>query len=701
MYKPLVQMTPEECQTAIDDTIARRNVGRDWMRTTFWEDFAEAYRMYKCRVQPIINPRTNKEDLTRSNLSMPDAWIAIRRKTARMTSRQPHIPVRAESDDVGNWLTAYLSYQWDYSNEQKEQVRHVLQGNLFGVSLKVYWWNEIQQMWRFRERTDSLIQKRGLYMDEAQNQLSLATEEQFQDGQARPAGDFSDEQQAQVMAGLGDEQFTQRKKMKYSGPQGSFVFVGDWMPEPEFPSIQGAAWHIFEWNRDLDWLKYWVSQTYKWQGEEFPCFDEEQVKKLIDEGSWTQTAGKDQEFKENLRQAIFKAAPQVDVRLLPNKRFKVTQECTIQDGWPWVRFLGNERFILGQYPLPYDLGGFPISSFTPIPDLLYEIGDSSPRVLKHLLRLHNVTVSQCSDLMTNVLKKLVLVKEDADLPSEIVDLGLLRVLRVKSLTDFKFDETVARMPPEAWQFISMIVRQIQMAEPSMIDFGEQSQALPASSKVATLGLLQEKASEGLATSELERLNEDFSDGARIKLQMLQQAMSEGLELPDRFFKGMALTQGGEVARQRRMEPWDLQETFECFPVLGSTLALDDMYRKSKALEAYQVAVQNPSIWNVRAAAKQLAETYGEEKAQELILPEPEGPPAPPEPKLNISVAVKFESLPGETRAEIIQKLGMRRPASLEGEILVEGIEQANRAGKAAEELTRPIPPPGVEGSEEK
>jgi len=650
----------------VEQTRERIRASSNWLHDNFWGEWQEAFRSYEVRTEdlkyPKGHPQAGQEDKTRTNVAMPEMFIGVRKKAARKARRPPSIKVRAESDEVGEMMSKMATYQWDRANEQRYQRRHVLQGDLLGISLKVHYYDQVSQQRTLRYSTDKILNDLYVKIDEhdktRNNWLTADDDEQG----AVKVSTMNAEMQGNVLAQLGPEVTQQKNFTRFDGPVSEWKFIGDWYPEPEFDSIHTAAWNIFEGIKDAEWLAYWASQEYTDPntGEKKPVIDPKFLDELeeyrpLDTMNKSEVSGADRDFKQTLRDVIFKSRPVFHARLIPVRRYLIHTDYTFRKGLCWIRFIGNEKVFLGEMPLPWDLGGrYPISSYTPMPSLLHGIGDSTARKGRHLWKLHNVTVSQRTDLVTNALKKLIALPKGADVPNEVMDLGLFRVV----LSDYHKEILAAfaapgtTIPPAAFETESQVMRMLQMLEPAIIDFGEQSQAVPNTGKTATLGMLQQRSADVISGDELECLNDAIGEETDIKLAMWQQVitdrelekMQQWTPKNDKAF--WTLTGGGGPSNPRKSfsDPLELQEDFEVFPELGSTLALDDAMKKQQAQEIYDRAIQAPQVWDVMEAAKRLATASGVSNPEELLA-KPMPPPVPPpqEPRVSGTVSVKVEA----------------------------------------------------------
>ena len=696
------EQTPDEkAKRRVDDMVDRRKASKQWLEDNFWGEWREAYQQYKCRVEPIIDPRTKKEDKTRTNIALPDAWIITRRKSSRLSSQAPLLRVRAEDDAVSDWLSGYLMFQWDRGGEQQLQRRHVLQGNIFGLGLKRHFWDTIQIERPFRRRPQAMLDKFGVMENGEQDGggFRLANQEEFDGGKTTPFKSLNEDDQGGALAGLGPEVEVREKKTRFEGPVSSFVFLGDWYPEPELQTIHKSAWHLLDDFKDDTWLQYFGKRKFldPRDGKEKPVLIKKQVEELIALGSFKKErtgSETDDTLMQELRDAIYKTRPDFETRLLPGVRYKITEEHTFREGWPWIAFYGNDKVFLGEMPYPWDLQGkYALSGFAPIQDLLWAIGDTSPRVMRFLFRLHNVFWGQRTDLMTNHLKPLYFVKKTANVPSEIVDRGLYRVAFVDNPNDWVGEERRPGIPPEAFTSEQALLALMNMAEPDLMSGGGDNPAIPQSERRATLGLIQERARQGLAADTIESLNLSLKEESDIKISMLQQTMRDKLEIPERFFERVLTLKEGKTI-QRELGPLDIQQDYEVFPVQGSTLALDDEIRKADAEKIYALASADPATWNKKKAAQIVAETFPGQNPKELINQEPPRPQLP-EAKMNISLSLKYEDLDENLKTQLLAKVGIDVSKGQATREFLEGVKKTAEAAKAAQEMTEEPP---VEGA---
>ena len=682
-----------------DKVLGRRDASRDWLSKNFYDDFEDVWRSYKVRTEALTDEVTGEEDTSRTNVCMPDYWIIGRRKAARLSRRPPTLRIHSDDEEVSAFLSQWAAFQWDRSGEQRHQKRHVLQAELFGLSIKTHFWDKVTVNRRVRRTARQELEAMGVMVEEDEDGEQFRPATKAEKDKSRRFSDFDDKQQSSILASVGPEVMSTVPINKYEGPVSKFRFIGDVYMEPEFESIHTSAWMTFADIKDLEWLAYMAKQTYRHPitGEEGKVFaDTDALEKLAKQGNRTMSMmDKDSEdLRKRFRDVIFKDQPSHDLKLIPGKRFHILEEHTFRDGWPWISWVANESIFLGEMPYPWDLyGNYAISAFTPIPDLLSGIGDSSPRALKFLMKLHNVTVAQRTDLLNQILKPLIMMREGADIPEEVTDRGLYRILRVADLNSYKFEQQPS-IPSAAWESERQVMQMMQLGEPAMINFGGESQAVPNSQRTATLGLLQQKAQESLSGDELEQLNESLADETKIKVWMLQQTMQGEVGIPAHFLEtltSLQAGQGGTGPRKTKMDILELQEEFEVFPEMGSTLALDDIDRRREALEVYELAsrgdadAQGP-IWSIREAALRVAQTL-KGRGSLNLLGKPQPPPEGPEPpKASINISIPWKDLEAEHKAEFLSRLGLTPSSQLQLKAVAENLEVTAQAGESLNKL---------------
>jgi hypothetical protein len=682
----------------LDDDVSlvveRRNKSQEWYNENFYGEFEEVYRSSKCKTKPVtvMVDGVQKEDKSRTNVSMPDTAVIIRRNAARMTAQAPTIRyISATNHQAEDRLTAMRFMQYDRSGEAWVQRLHVQQEETFGFSVTKLFWDKITQKRRFRVYRDRIDDRRA-YLQE----LGATPEEIEVQIQALGPTLTPDEMQQSILQ-MGDTMLRTMDTTKYEGPCVKFVFIGDFFPEPGFKSTRDMAWGVEQYKETDRWVRYWADQTYvdPQTGEELPVFDPEAVKKLLngEYGEISLTRQGNNDLRNRLRGAIGQSDPEdrgSQSKLARGKLFDIL-ECheMREDGWMYIMWIANESLKLGEMPYPVDMYGRSMyTEFVGLPDLITGIGDSTPRLGRFLQSMHNVVVNQRTDLITQVLRPLVFRRHAADVPDEVQERALMRIMDVKDPSDFTFPRDTD-VPMSAWESEGQVLRMFNMLDGALANTDGGSNANPMSGKTATTAVLAQRVLDAMTQYKLDGLNLYFKDLGEKQLWMQQQMMTDPAEIPQRYVnrvEGMSTRYGNAVAIT--LDPMEIQEDYQVEPEAGSVLAVDDEFRRMNAQTLYQLAASNPVVFNITEAAKLYVETIKGADPAKLI--NPPAPMPPPPPKSNINVAIKFEMLPADVQRLIITEMTGQEPSpALEGHQAMNDIIKMSEAADAATNLNSP------------
>lgn len=681
--------------------IERRNESFRWMENSYYGEFEEVFRSSKCRTEPILIKRDGKEveDESRTNVAMPDTAVMIRRNAARLTANPPRMNYLCNADEslvpepemVAEKLTGWSFMQYDRTGEAFTQRMNVQQCETFGFSATKTYWDTVESIRQFRFKRTSITDREqmlkltGMMPDEIRRTIR------------RMGQDISEVEMTQMVAEQGDELKAKVPRKKYEGPVSKHIFIGDLFLEPGFRTLDESAWCIEQYTQNVTWLEYWLDRTYDDpfdpSKKNIPVFDPKACQDLIDSGMESSTLSK--EGQNSLRNRLRFTMGQVtepffDFRLIPGKRFHIMEEHIIRDGWGWIRWIGNEKFLLGEMPYPWDLyGKYIYSDYVALPDLVVGIGDCTPRLGRFLVKLHNVSVGQRQDLITNLLKRIVLRQHGADLPDEAIDRGPFRVIDVKSLKDFQIVEE-PDVPQSAWETEAQLLRMLGILEPVMTNIETGTNVNPQAGRTATGSVLQARSSDAMLQYKLDGYSLHLKSTGEKKLWMLQQALQEPTTIPAKYIKTDGLTQRYGTTARISLDPYEMQEDFEVEPENGSTLSVDDEWRRMAVERLYQVAATDPTVWDKYKVAKEYAKTIRGVEARELILPP--APPAPVPPRFSFAVSAKYGDLDNGTKMALIKEAlpqAQVNPQEIAAQSQLDGVIKTGEAAKAADTILSP------------
>lgn len=691
------QGVPNDNDSRMADILQRFKESQKFMQDNFWDEFAEVYRAVKCRTKPIM-VKDNKsaklvEDKNRTNVCMPEMSLIVRRKTARLTANPPNLNYRVPGDDpdmLAERLNARAYYEYDRSGESVHFKRAIQQANTFGYTYQKTFYETVTVQRQMRFLREKLTDRRALMQAQGANEEEI---------QGIPEGTQVDPQEiAQAIQDSGPELRSTMPSTQYEGPVSRCVFIGDLYLEPGCLTLNDSDYVIELYNQTILWLNTMAQKTYKdpESGKDVRIFDPAQVEELIGKDS---KLPQDRIFdlKRQLRDSIQQNNPRLEKRLLPGKRFEIMEyHSADKNGRLWIEYVGNDSVYLGRQPYPFDLGGkWVYTEFVPWPDLIGAVGDSSPRLLRFLHAMHNAAVGQRNDLISNILRRTYQVEHANDIPTEVIDRVFGRVIISKNkLVALEEPE----VPSSAWQTEAQILSRMQSAEPALGGVeAEGTDFNPQAGKTATTALLQAKSSDALTQAELDNLNTCIGEMGTKKLEIHRQ-LSDTINVPNRaaYVKSDKLrdaSQGKPVISIESVPELQGQngEFIEVEPEAGSTLAVDDQFKSNAIMQGYQMAVQNPAVFNVRYWAEQVCTTIkGIDKTQALL---PPSPPPPPMPKIGINISVPLDKMPPDIQQQVFQEAGLQPSADLNAKGAIDGVIHASAGADAAANLTSPAHSP--------
>jgi|SRR5579864_768812 len=692
------------------DVLDRRNESRRYMQINYWDEWEEVYRSSKCLTKKIMvtaKDGSQIEDTTRTNVCMPETSLIKRRKTARLTANPPQINYSSDSSpEISDKLTAWAFQQFDRSGEVQQHRKLVQSGVTFGFSVSKLYWDVLTVNRKF---TRSFVQRgeTAPYRDRASvMKLMGATPDEIQGSLGENGTELNDQELSQAIARFGNTVQVPQELTKYEGPCAKWIFIGDFFMEPGAPTLNESGWAVENyWETDL-WLKKMAQRTYidPESGAEVPIFDKKAVADLFDMGSWNPNQGTQQPYDLRTRfrtSVLGQQVPLFPVKLIPGKRFDILEHhARDEDGQMWITWIGNEKFVLGSMPYPWDLyGKYVYTEFVPLFDELSAYGDSTPRLLRFLQSLHNATVGARKDLVGNILRPMVLRKALADIPDELTDRKLFKEIVVKDLDSFRllFENMspISAAIQGAGEEEAQIMRMMALAEPNLTNVETGTDSNPQAGKTATTAVLAAKSADALTQFELDSLNWYLKEQGEKKLWMLQQQEAdEPYQIGQKYVnKVEALSNRyGKTARVT-LDQLEIQDEFEVEPAAMSMLSVDDDIRRQSALQMMQAASQQPGVWDPHYVARFFASTIRGVDPDKAV-PPPQPPPNPP-PKVSMTIAAKWPELPADVQEQILTAGGVQMTPEISEELghddTLRGIVKLDQAGTAADNLLSTAP----------
>ena len=669
---------------AVRTVVERRRESQKYMRENYWEEFEDVQRAINCRTKPIIVKDASGrevEDPTRTNVCMPELWLVARKKKARLTANPAHINYTVPSggnDLLPERLTALAYQQFDRSGEAHEHKRLVHQACAFGFAVSKVFWDKVEVVRQYRYDRLKLMDRRRFM------ELQGAPADEIAQAMAELGPELNALEIARAVALEGPELRTQIPVTKYEGPVVKALFFGDVSFDPRAMRFNDSDWVVEEYEETDLWLQKMARRTYvdPESGLEVPVFDARAMQDLLDMDMDLSEWEKVDDLKNRLRNAINKTQPlTIDKRLLRRKRFLIYEMHEADEqGRMWICWVGNEKVKLGRMPYPWDLYGKTIyTALTPMPNITSAIGDSSPRMLRYLLALHNASVGSRKDLVANLLRKIVIAKREEDVPEQVIDRALFRVVVARDPNAFRILEDGA-VPPSAFEEEAQILRMMALAEPTLNTTDVGTNSNPLAGKLATTAMINARAADALTQDEVSEVELYFKELGEKKLWMMQQAQTEAMQVAGKYVRTEALSERYGKTSLISIDPLEIQEDIQVEPEAGSMLSVDDELRRTALMQAYQFAEADPVTWNRPYVASKVAATLKGVDAQQAI--NPPQPAMPPLGKINFNVSARFEELPAEVQNQMLVAAGLAPSAELGYRDTLKGVQELSKTAEA-------------------
>ncbi len=686
------ERTPKQI---VGDVIEQRKAAQRYMKSNYYPQWAESYRNIHARTKPDYihntdgsykeDPNGNKIESDRTNVCVPDHFVMFRRGSARLTRNPPNLRVRGGPDSPEGQMqrdktSARLMFQWDRSESQRGFKRMVHSAKSFGQGFGKVWYDEVPVVRKLRRLTKTLSPKDFQQLGNSQDPEIAATMSKFGDRLKDNDTPLNDDEMSQMISTFGDEASLNQENVRYKGPMLGSMFLGDFFLEAGFHSLNESGYCIENGMADEEWLTYWLNQTTidPRTGQSSKVLIPKACDSVLSKaGNRTFLDEQEMTLRRFMRDEIEIADPMTSGKPIrsPKKRFMKDERHTFVDGHLCIDFIGEESDYLGRLWYPWDTyGRYTYVEMVLIPDLLGGYGMSPLTVSRFLLMIKNMTFNQRADYVTNVLLPMIKVRKGSDLTAyDIVRTAWGRVLPLDNMNDVEGFVQDPQIQGGVWSQAAELTQMLQAVDPSTTDFAPGTSDAPLSGKFATTATLQQKAADSVTADELDNLGFCVRDTVELMLWMDQQASTSTEHVPASYFQragvnqedmkqfqrtdAISLRNPGMGAKIIDVSHMDIQADYEILPEQGSTLAADDQFKVGALQQFIMLGERHPDVINLRACLTQLAEATPGISPEDVI--SPPKPPVPPEPpvKMNISIAIKWESLPADVQSKILEKEG--------------------------------------------
>lgn len=678
-------------QKIASEVLEQRDLSRKWMEANFYSEWEQAYKNYKA----LPDEKQNKDDPDEETVGMPDTWAYARRNVARVTARIPNFKYRSRDKQIGELISRTIMYQWDAAKMQRIQKKHVLQATIFGWSPRPWYWSV----------DEHLSSKRVNLMDP---DLDRSVIEQV--GQTYPDWFASKGYRPEMLMG-GDIELAMliREELmaefsrggllpvkylykSYEGPRADFLFAGDAYPEPDFQDVQSGNWFIVDRRRNLSFFKRLIKAYPETAAG---------VQELLDKFPNGTNRYKDTNDGEELRrrmESVLSRTRDVDGARDRSMQWTISERHIPGDN-PKLAWVGEGNILLGEIEYPYDLQGkIAFTECVLIDDLLCGIGDSIPRIMRGLHRLHGKHVSTRANLIYNILRPLIGTtnRELIENPGLVKRHGGFRMVHMRGPGEMWVQSEQAAIAAAAvgmndetshLRLYQMLTGENNLSQAANVDPAQNRTATGAKILQGNQDVLTKDVNDMFAASSLS------ADGEMMRL-LNRSELAEPVEFDSSPYRRPYAMQEDAWKREWiKVEPVHFQTDLEIVAEAGSTLADDDESRVAVATNLFQAATSFPQLINPEKAAEDFLVAHGKGSELEQWKPAPPEPP-PPEVRTSMSVAVPWLALSPVAQAELFKKARIDT-----GEL--EGQDLSDIPPETIANLAKPAPKPPMGGTGEK
>jgi hypothetical protein len=662
------------------EVIYHRRQSSDWMLSNFWPEWEVVYRNYLCYREARLDPndKTGKTyDLDATSIALPDTWGWVRRLVARLTAQIPNMRHRSDNIEASELISRTLMYQWDRGGAQKQQKKHVLQAALFGWSVKAWWWDK--QVRTRRKKVDPFKASEAEFLEIAQ-----------QYGVPPEALMVNPQLMVQLLQANGRGKYlpVEYDYCAYEGPRSEVLFPGDCYPEPGFTSLQESSRFIVERRHGREWMDR-AAMAYPEFAEGLekllqrsPKGTQPRELRLSDKGS----------LYDRLKSAVGQTALPPEMGDTYGTDKWTFTEMHIPGRNPrWVVVAEDDVFI-GDVPHPFDLDGkIPFTECVLIDNVMHGIGDSTARVLTPLQEMHNRQTSQRFDVVDRILRPNVFTADRQlyDNPD-----------RVKPGNGFNIVYSAlggnALQAENLGPALSAVAVALQDEGAQMrawqVGTGDSNMSMaanvdPNQNRTATGARIAAFNQDVLTKDLLDRYSVSLSEDAEIMFMLNRSELGDAINFEAALYRRTP-NAAQDVIRDRwvQVEPQLFNRDGQITVEVGSTLADDDEAKVQKAQMMYSMFNGHPLVNQEKLRDTVLTALGKGNELEQFAAPPPPPPPPEDNTRTSISLSIKFEDLPDEVKAVVLQQAVLPKVGAQQGEPLLSGPQAPPDGGG-------PLPPP--------
>lgn len=702
------------------DLMDRFTRSHDWMRDNFYSEWEDVYQQYTCTPEddfdsnqenlnkrkpnlfqangdPYRKDRTNgrRDPDVAIKVMQPDQWGLIRRKVARATGSIPNLNFKSTDPALGKRVARTIMMQWDKSGHQRRQKRHVTIAFLFGISVKLWYWE--RQTYSSYIRVNPMTatdDQLGMIAEQYAPDITRITQSLtsqmglFDGADGRGVEELSQEALAQLLAEKGKGEYLRLSidKQGYIGPRCDIIGPWDFFPEPDYQYLDEANWVCITRRRRKEWFTsmsaYYSSDQYQYPGDSDYTFHSDEAERLIKD----MPRGGSQEHNrrgDGLRHRLESVAGMLTDSSYQDSSEEDAEYEVMEFHYPGkgcVEYLAEGGYYLGKVKYPFELenNGVPLTDLVFVDNILHGIGDSSSRRIKDLVWTHSLHNSLRYDAVKQVLRPYYYTTDRRFFENpELTDRGKgFRLLYLSGPNELNSVHESAALASIASSMgdESSIQRSIQYGT------GETNMSMsadldPAQNRTATGAKIVQANQDILSREEQLMLHLSLYSDLEMMRQMNKSELVDTIAFNSEPYErrvageNTAAVTGISGSPQPPPEwlsvtPDDFQQEGQIYPEVGSTLADDDDDKVNRAVMLYEQAKATPHLLNVETARDNFLIAMGEGRNLDkwTPVPPPEPPPVPPQERAQYNFSIRMEDLtPEQQQAVLLKAMGEPPP----------------------------------------
>ena len=653
----------------------RKRISEKWIRDTYHDEWSKAYQAYLCNRDPATDD-DGETDTTQTSINMPDTFAYVQRMTARITAQPPNLRFHAKDEQLSDFLSRSLMYQWDKAKCQRYQKLHVRQALIFGWSVKAWHWSADEYV-RNKRIDPFSFQENPSIIDDIDRTYGDKILEMYGAGIKELPPDMLTDVVTELMKqfGRGDLLKVSYMATAYTGPASDILPIADCFPSINFQNIQKCEYFTVsrKWNKDkMNSMAKFLDR----QGHPEAAQKIIEILKEKPNGTdpYQYVNGDGANFRQVMEDDAGRSTSALQEGDSKVPLWEIFEEY-VPGSDPTLEMALDEKFYIGKIPLPYDLEGkIPFTELVFIDNLLGGIGESVPRITRGLQELHSKNFCLRTDLADAVCRPYMMTND-----LEFYENADKYMKRGKGYKLLFIDGGQQALwghneSPAMAAMASSLNDEQAIQRNFVMATGDNNMSMaanvdPQQGRTATGARIMAYNQDVLTKDVSEMLAFSLRDDLEMMALLNRSEQTEPIELDaSKYNRQYSINEDPTKRNWIAVTPQMFQTDGEIVVEVGSTLSDDDEAKQQKAINMFNMFRGAPNV-NQDMLRDKLLISMGEGRNLAQWATPPQQPP-PPEPPIkgNVSMSIKWEdpSVPPEVKMGLVQGTGAIPPPGAPG-----------------------------------